>query len=43
MAFIDIYSEARLDHIHNLHRQNQKLGAARGPLLPRLLSGEMTV
>ena len=43
MAFTDINSEDRLDQIHNLHRQNRKLRAARNLLLPRFVSGALTV
>ena len=43
MAFTDINRDPQLDPIHNLHRQNQKLGAARDLLLPRLISGEIAV
>ena len=43
MAFTDINSEPQLDQIHNLHRQNQKLRAARDLLLPRFMSGALTV
>jgi hypothetical protein len=32
-----------LTQVHNLRIQNQKLRAARDPLLPRLMSGEVPV
>jgi len=35
--------EQVLSQIHNLRLQNQKLKAARDLLLPRLMSGEITV
>jgi len=41
-AFVDILNPV-FDQWLNLHRQNQKLRAARDLLLPRLMSGEIAV
>jgi type I restriction enzyme S subunit len=43
LASFNDFVEPTLSQIHNLRVQNQKLRAARDLLLPRLMSGEITV
>ncbi len=43
LASFDEFVEPTLTQVHNLRIQNQKLRAARDPLLPRLMSGEVPV
>ena len=45
-TILDLFSDfaaPAFQQIHNLHKQNQKLRAARDLLLPKLMSGEISV